>query len=122
MATKNEEPNGSTASLIEGLGEELSRNGTVKVVFADPVEKHGVIVIPVAKIKYGFGGRDGTGHNGQRPRTGGGGRMRATPLGYIEVKNGSSKFRPVFDPISMARLVLGGLILGLWAASRVSRR
>ncbi len=51
-------------------------------VFAPPVERDGVSVIPVARVRWG-GGRGSDGF---------GGGLTASPVGYIEVRDGVPRF------------------------------
>jgi uncharacterized spore protein YtfJ len=46
-------------SIIERLAASIHSTFENKIIFSDPIEKDGVIVIPVAKIVYGFGGGSG---------------------------------------------------------------
>jgi hypothetical protein len=45
--------------------------------------------------------------------------VRATPAGYIELRDGTSRFRPIFDP-SLATLIVTGAI-GVLAGIVISR-
>ena len=73
-----------------------------KAVYAHPVEHDGVTVIPVAKLKWGFGGGSGR-KQGKRGKGGGGGLQNA-PLGYIEIKDGQAEFKPIRDPMTFVPL------------------
>lgn len=91
-------PNATTppfaASLAERLAQLLSSSVTAQTVYGTPVVHEGVTVIPVARAAYGFGGGSGTGANAQGS-TGGGGGVSITPVGFIELKQGRSRFRPI---------------------------
>lgn len=91
-------------SVAERLAERLGLSASAKTVFADPVERDGVTVIPVARVRYGFGGGGGGSEEGQG--NGGGGMVQAFPLGYIELRDGESKFRRMRNPGNAVRLVL----------------
>jgi hypothetical protein len=85
-------------------------------VFAPPVDQNGTTVIPVAKVRWGFGGGVGKkkGDNGEGGGTGGG--VVATPVGYIELRDGVSLFRPIVDPkqvvlASALAVLLAGVFL-----------
>jgi uncharacterized spore protein YtfJ len=65
-----------------------------------------VTVIPVARVRWGFGGGSGSGRDGTGEGSGGGGGVIASPVGYLEVKDGRAKFRAVPDLAGIARLVL----------------
>lgn len=79
--------------LARGLGANAAANS----VFGTPVEREGVTVIPVARVRWGFGG------GGQ-----------AAPLGFIEVKDGGAQYRRVHDPL---RLAIAALLLPLSCAA-----
>ena len=40
---------------------------------------------------------------------GGGGGAHVTSIGYIEVREGASEFKPIHDPADIAMLILAGL-------------
>ena len=93
------------------LAERLGANAAASAVFGTPVERDGVTVIPVARVRWGFGGGGGGGQK-DKPQDGwgGGGGVQATPLGFIEVKDGGAQYRRVHDPL---RLVIAALLLPL---------
>ena len=89
-------------------------------IFGEPVERDGVTVIPVAKARWEFGGgtRRGTGRGAtsERPdtaadegsRSAGGGGLALSPVGYIEIKDGQARFRPIYDPSAVASMAPAG--------------
>ncbi|GAB3853813.1 hypothetical protein GCM10028822_23010 [Hymenobacter terrigena] len=83
-----------TSSVAERLAQLLSTSVHASTIYGTPVERDGVTVIPVAQAAYGFGGGTGTGPNAQGG-TGGGGGVRLKPVGFIELKKGRSRFRPI---------------------------
>jgi len=85
---------GLAPSLVERLAQLLSTSVTAQTVYGTPVVHDGVTVIPVARATYGVGGGSGTGPNAQGG-TGGGGGVTIKPLGFIELKAGHSRFRPI---------------------------
>ncbi len=96
-------------SVAEQLAERLGVSVSAKTVFAEPVEREGVTVIPVAKVRYGFGGgRSLEGHGNS-----GGGMVQAFPLGYIEIKDGESSFRRMRSPANVVRVVLAVGFVGM---------
>ena len=63
--------------LAERLAEKIGSSARATAVFGEAVERDGVIVIPVAKARWGFGGGDGGQGGGRRQgrvRRGGDGR------------------------------------------------
>lgn len=112
------------ASFLERIAETLNGAAKTKTVYGDPVELDGVTVIPVAKVQYGFGGGggEGKGKDGDVGEgAGGGGGVVAKPVGYIELKHGESKFRPIGSVGSKALLIAAGGLVGVLAISGISR-
>lgn len=95
-------------AVLEHLAERVGASASAKAVYGEPVERDGVTVIPVARMRYGFGagGGDKEGSRGG----GGGGGVDARPMGYIEIKNGSTAYRPIWDAASLVPVVAGGLL------------
>ena len=93
--------------LLEHLVTQVGGKAGAKAVFGDPVERDGITVIPVARIRWGVGG--GGGASSEGAGSGGGGGVRADPIGYIEVTSAAASFRPVPRSIGPAE-VLGGAI------------
>lgn len=100
--------------FIRQLAEKLGASTTAKTIYGDPIERGDVTVIPVAKILCGFGGGEGDG-NGQGG-AGGGGGVKVTPVGYIELKNGGSSFRPIRNTATTIAILVAGGIAGVLLA------
>lgn len=73
----------------------------------------GLTVVPVARAGFGFGGgagrevrTDGTGEGG-----GGGGGVDVRPLGYLEIRSGTVRYRPIRDPWRDVAIPLTSLVL-----------
>jgi len=122
------------------LAERLGASASASSVFGEPVERDGVTVIPVARVRWGVGGGSGRGTGPGRGRgrgrkrakadeselgelseqkeqnegTGGGGGVQASPLGFIELRGGQARYRRVHDPL---RLAIAGLLLPLTIAA-----
>jgi uncharacterized spore protein YtfJ len=103
-------------SFIERLGRQLGIGVNAKHIYAEPVERGGVTVIPVAKAVYGFGGG---GKKESEQGSGGGGGAVLTPIGYIEIKNGTTRFRPARDPLVYAFLIAATAPLVIFAGRRL---
>jgi uncharacterized spore protein YtfJ len=106
-------------SFVERVAEKLGAHASAKSVYAEPVEHDGVTVIPVAKVRWGFGG--GSGRKSGKRGKGGGGGLRATALGYIEIKDGKSEFKPIRDPVGTAAIIAAGGLAG-WLVLRSLRK
>ncbi|MDC0771240.1 spore germination protein GerW family protein [Streptomyces sp. HD] len=119
----------ASVTLLERLAERLGSSATVTAVYGEPVTTDGVTVIPVAKVAFGLGGgagraADGGGGGKAGDGGGGGGGVEAKPLGYIEIRNGTSTYRPIRDTWGDIVLPLTALLLGtaLPKAIRTLRR
>jgi len=100
-------------SFIERLAEKMGIAARAVNVFGPAVEREGITVIPVAKVRYGFGG--GSGRRNEQEGSGGGGGVQASPIGFIEVRNGSAGFRPIGPAFPWAAFAVGaaiGFIIG----------
>ncbi len=111
----DQKPKKRKASFVERVAEKMGVHASAKAVYAEPVEHDGVTVIPVAKVKWGFGG--GSGHKQRKRGKGGGGGLQAAPLGYIEIKDGETQFKPIRDPASLVPLIAVGGLAG-WIVLR----
>ena len=116
----NDVPRRRTDEILAALAERLGATFTASSVFGTPVERDGVTVIPVAAIRFGFGGGGGEDASSEQRGEGGGGGGLGGPAGYIEIKDGESRFVPIVHPARVA--VLGsGVALAAALALRVAR-
>lgn len=92
---KEEILTGNNETFVERLAQKLGVSANAKYIYAEPIERQGVTVVPVAKAKYAFGG--GGGKKDDEEGSGGGGGVALTPVGYIEITNGETRFRPTRD-------------------------
>ncbi len=106
-------------TLVERLAERLGVNTNAKTIFGDPIERDGVTVIPVARVRYGFGGGGGGRRN--EGGSGGGGGAQVEPLGYIEMKNGTSEFRPIRSARAVTPIIVAGAFTALIVLRGLSR-
>ena len=97
-------------TLIERVAHLVNTHASAKQVFAEPIERDGTTIIPVAQIHWGFGG-GALGH-GALERGGGGGGVRATPAGFIRIRNGEAEFHHYRDSSQLA-IVLGAALAGI---------
>jgi|SRR5581483_4993268 len=90
-----------------------------KTVYGEPIAVNGRTVIPVARVRCGFGG--GSGRNGRDKESeggGGGGGFVARPVGFIEVHGEATRFVPIVDPQAKAFGIGVGVGLG-WVLGKV---
>jgi hypothetical protein len=110
-----------SSGLIESLVDRIGGRARASTIYGDPVERDGVTVIPVARAMWGCGGGAGR-DDEQQVGSGGGGGMLLSPVGYIEIRAGSSSFRPIVKPpFGVIGLVVGiliGLAIARFAGAR----
>jgi uncharacterized spore protein YtfJ len=110
------------------IAELLERNVSIRHVYGEPVHNGDKTIIPVAKVAYGFGagGGQGPGHSHRRGEpaastpgeegrpeaqgAGGGGGVRMTPVGALEISPAGTRFIP-FHPLAPW---LGGAAFGFF--------
>lgn len=103
---------GPADSIIGALANKIGARAGAHAAFGDPIDRDGVTVIPVAKVRFGFGGGSGrgieegseTGEIGEG--SGGGGGAMTSPLGFIEIKDGRAEFKRTHDPVSAVPVIL----------------
>jgi uncharacterized spore protein YtfJ len=120
-ATTTAVPGRRSDELLAMLAERLGARITASTVYGDPIERDGVTVVPVAVARFGIGAGSGADPGKKQEGEGGGGGAMVGPVGYIELKDGRSRFVPVVHPARMAALVLAAA-LGVVAILRPRAR
>lgn len=118
---------GRADDVVMRLAERVGAHAASGAVFASPVEREGVTVIPVAKVRWGFGGGSGrgieegseTGEIGEG--SGGGGGVFASPLGFIEIRDGHAEFKRTQDPVALVPVIIASGIAA-WLSLRGLKR
>ena len=99
---------------------------SVRRVFGDPIEKEGVIVIPVAIVSGGGGGGSGPveGEPTSSENSGGGFGGVARPAGVYVIREDSVEWKPALNitMLGMAGIALGALITLVLGRSLRRRR
>lgn len=109
----------SLEALFESLAERLGRSAQAAAVFGQAVERDGVTVIPVARARWGMGGGSGFRPGREDTGVGGGGGAVTSPVGYIEIRDGESSFKPIVE----LKVILGlGLAAGALLLLALRRR
>ena len=105
--------------FVERMAERVGGKASVKAVFGDPIERNGITIVPVARVRWGFGGGAGRGPIAVGPAvandaptgdtkidagisgagTGGGGGVTADPIGYLEIGPDGATFKPITSPM-----------------------
>ena len=91
-------PRRRTDEILATLAERLGGRFTAETVFASPVERGGVTVVPVAAVGFGLGAGSGNDPTADKSGDGGGGGGAGAPAGFIEITDGRSRFVPVVHP------------------------
>lgn len=105
--------------IFKGITERLQTTASVESVYGEPIVADGKTIIPVARVRYGFGGGFGEGSDdngsssddGQAGGSGGGG-VEVTPIGIIEVTPGDTRYISFEDRRRLISAALVGLALG----------
>ncbi len=119
---------GPIDGFVERMAERVGGKASVRSVFGDPIERDGFTIIPVAKVRWGFGGGAGgpiavgpgrtsgspfsdaapTGADGAGTATGtgGGGGVTADPVGYLEIGPDGATFISIVSPRPSAGFLL----------------
>ncbi len=101
--------------LLQRIGQTVGDKAKVSTVFGEPVEREGITVIPVAKARFGFGGGGGAGaHKGEEGSGGGGGGGAVvSPVGYIEVRDGTAQFKRISGPVDLLAMVAAAALVAM---------
>jgi len=92
---------GPQDAFLEKLAERVGGKASIKAVFGEPISRNGKTIVPIAKIRWGFGGGTGTGPSSQAADapvgtgTGAGGGVTAEPIGYLEIGDDGAAFKPI---------------------------
>jgi len=115
MAVKAQERADLANELLEQIGQTVGQKANVSSVFGEPIEREGLTVIPVAKARFGFGGGGGSGsrEGDEGGGGGGGGGALVSPIGYIELHDGSAEFRRISTPLDFLALVAAGSVIAV---------
>ena len=115
MATKTQERADLANELLEQIGQTVGQKANVSSVFGEPIEREGLTVIPVAKARFGFGGGGGSGsrEGDEGGGGGGGGGALVSPIGYIELHDGSAEFRRISTPMDFLALVAAASVIAV---------
>jgi uncharacterized spore protein YtfJ len=115
----------SLQEFVQSIVDRLHATGNVKTVFGDPIEAKGRMIIPVAKVAYGFGGGAGgskkSDSENDRSGQGLGGGIVVRPAGVLEIRDDTTEFIRFGENKKLIGVLFLGLLLGAWLASRSSK-
>ena len=122
----------SIQELIQSISERVQTTASVKAVYGEPITAEGKTIIPVARVRYGFGGGGGTqddapsSESGETPQQtiggGGGGAAEVSPVGFIEITPDETRYVSFEDRRRVIRALVIGLLLGIFLLRRRRRR
>jgi uncharacterized spore protein YtfJ len=98
--------------FLDRLANLFATRARAASVFGEPVERGGVTIVPVAKVRWGFGGGGGGDAEGVHSEGGAGGGVRVDPVGYIEIEGNQTRYLPIRDPSSYVPLIVAGGFAG----------
>ncbi len=104
--------------MLDSMLENARDTITVKRVYGEPVHEDGVLLIPAAKVRGGFGGGSGEGPEQKGKGVGGGFGVTARPVGMFVVKEGQVTWVPAVD---VNRIVLVAGLVAMAALCAVGR-
>jgi uncharacterized spore protein YtfJ len=100
-----------TKTQLEEVFKSIIEHAGAKTVYGEPVSVNGKTILPVATIRYGFGGSSGGKGNTWEHGGGGGGGLVANPLGVVEITQSQTRFVPIVS--SWALVIAAGVGFGL---------
>ena len=113
-----------TQDVLQTIADRLHSTATVKSVFGEPIQAEGKVVVPIARVAYGFGGGFGSGPTGgDQDRNlgqggGGGGGVLAKPVGVLEISAAGTRFIPLHNIGWMAAAMGVGTLIGVLLGRR----
>jgi uncharacterized spore protein YtfJ len=106
-------------NMVEQVAARLGATANGRTIFGEPVREGNVTVVPVARVRYGFGlGRGAADH---QKGGGGGGGVQVTPAGYIEIREGKARFREIHPMGQLVALVAAGGATGVLVLGALRR-
>ena len=111
MRVAQESMRGGPADVAAMLAERVGSRAGVHAIFGQPVERDGVTVIPVGRVRWCFGGGGGSSPlpDAAGEGSGGGGAAMAAPAGFIEIAGGSAVYRRVGFPVAPGTIIAAGV-------------
>ena len=103
-------------SRLEETFKSIAERAGAKLVYGEPVSVGGKTILPIAKIRYGFGGGSGRKAEGDQEGGGGGGGLIANPVGIVEVTEAQTRFIPIQSHWALVAAVALGACFGYLAA------
>ena len=102
---------------LEEVFKSIVDHAGTKIIFGEPVTVEGKTILPVGRVRYGFGGGSGRKGNGEQHGGGGGGGLVAKPVGVVEITQSETRFIPISSKWSLIAVFGLGVCLGFLAVS-----
>ena len=127
MSTSSQDtPKANVQQIILSIVDRLQGTAVVKTVYGDPIETKGKVIIPVAKVAYGFGAGSGRGKKSQMENgqtgAGAGGGVAIRPAGVLEITQEETRFIPIGERGKLLGALLLGLCMGMFMVGAGFRR
>jgi len=106
--------------MIGELFEKARNSVEARMVYAEPVERDGLTVIPAARVAAGGGGGNGRDRHGQEGEGAGLG-LTARPVGAYVIENGKLRWEPAVDVNRLAAVAGAVVFAAMWSATRHRR-
>jgi uncharacterized spore protein YtfJ len=107
------QPRRRADEILGALAERIGAQFSAATVYGTPIERDGVTVVPVATARFGIGAGSGSDPSKGQDGEGGGAGGGVTAAGYIELKEGRSRFVPVVHPARMLTLICATVLAAL---------
>jgi uncharacterized spore protein YtfJ len=101
---------GPADQLVERLAERVGARAGVHAVFGEPIRSGNAVVVPVARVRWGFGGGGGQSAVEQASGSGGGGGAVSDPAGYLVIRENGVQFQAISRPWSSPAHLLAGAV------------
>ncbi len=112
--------------VLGQLYDKMQGSANAAEVFAPPQRHNGLVIIPVASVGWRFGSGTGTRRQKEQKEAQGGigvgGGLSVSPVGFIEVKEGTARFRPIFALETILKMQIAAGLIALVVASLFGRR
>ncbi len=102
---------GIDQAFLERMIERVGGRAGVSAVFGKPIERGDLTVVPVARVRWAFGGGAGSAEPAGPGEagvggSGGGGGVAGDPVGFLEIGPDGATFRPIVPPYPSPVFVL----------------
>lgn len=110
--------------FLESLSERLRSSANVETIYGKPIQAEGKTIIPVGRVAYGLGGGYGKAKGGQDEPVGegGGGGIKVSPVGVIEIHSDQTRFIPIHKTKTLALIAFfTGFVIGKLMTTKKTR-